>query len=253
MGRRRATYRLALRQPKEAGVAQAQPHVVNAPRAPRAALDSAPKLLYALGMALWLTALLVLAQQPPDVAPATGPTATPTATPAAAPTVPPLLPAAEPPPEAPTPPRASTTPSAASRLLLSGAAATAAGALGLGVTLFTSAGNPGLDLTFGNAALGALVVAGVGFWIHSLLGGRGEVMLGLLGSAAIYALGAVVGSFAESSQVGRAVWTTAIAALPAAVLTVALLEVSAGRQRPKPTVAPMAVPGGAGAQLVLPW
>ncbi len=191
-------------------------------------------------MALWLTALLVLAQQP--------------STPPTPPTVPPLVPSAEP-IEAPPPPqrRASTNPSTATRLLLSGAAATAAGALSLGVTLFTSSGNPGLDLTFGNAALGALVVAGVGFWVHSLLGGRGEVLLGLLGSAAVYALGAVVGSFVESASVGRAIWTTALAALPAAVLTVALLELSAGRERPKPTVAPLAVPGGGGALLVLPW
>lgn len=191
-------------------------------------------------MVLWLATVVVLAQQP-----ASAPTA---------PSVPPLLPAAEPvePTPPPTAPKASTAP-VATRLLLSGAAGTAAGALGLAVTLLTSANNPGLDVTFGNAALGALVVAGVTFWVHSLLGGRGEVMLGLLGSVAVFVLGAVVSGFLESSPRGRAAWTTGLAALPAAALTVTLLEVSAGRERPRPTVTPMAVPGGAGAQLVVPW
>lgn len=141
------------------------------------------------------------------------------------------------------------------RLLGAGGAALAASGAAVLIVALTSANNPALDSTFGNAALGALMTAGVGFFTHSMLGGRGEVLLGLLLSAAMYASSAAIAKAVEPRSPESAYLTTAFAALPASVLVALALELSSAAPRDvSATVAPMPVPGGgAGLMFGLHW
>jgi hypothetical protein len=138
----------------------------------------------------------------------------------------PVPPQQEAPPEArvtpPPPPRAG--PSVLTRSLLSTGGGTLAGGAAVGIALILTGGNPLFDPTFASAALSSILVAGVAFSIHAALGGRGEITLAfLLTAAAMAGTGMIVNAITQDRVTGPLL-VAAIGALPAAALATLALE-----------------------------
>lgn len=148
-----------------------------------------------------------------------------------APVQPTLTPAAEGAPVEPLPTQPPQDPKKTARILLTGGAGVAGAGAALGaMVLFSnirsSVNGTGasFDMVFGTAALGALLVAGVGFAVHQAFGGRGEAALAALASVACMALtGLAVGAAQVDQQTG-AIMVAAVGAIPAAVSVTAILE-----------------------------
>jgi len=137
-------------------------------------------------------------------------------------------------------------PSVPLRVGLSTGAGTAGGGIGLGIVALLSIGHASFDSTFTTAALVAVMTSGVGFAIHTLLGGKGEVILGFL--AAIPWVVGITGILyaAQVDQNMRPILVGAIASLPAAASAVAVLELSQPRMKRSPVqlqVTPAGVSG----------
>jgi hypothetical protein len=115
-------------------------------------------------------------------------------------------------------------------LLAIGGGTLAAGAA-LGISALLVGANPGFDPTFANAALGAMLVAGVSFSVHQAMGGRGEVLLALLFSSVVMAGAAGLATAIDGGQPLTPILTTAIGALPAAAAAVLGLELSTPQPR----------------------
>lgn len=116
--------------------------------------------------------------------------------------------------------------------LATGGGALAAGAA-LGISALLVGQNAGFDPTFANAALGAMLVAGVTFSVHQAMGGRGEVLLALLISSAVMAGAAGLATALDGGLPLTPILTTAIGALPAAAGAVLGLELSTPEARPR--------------------
>lgn len=134
-------------------------------------------------------------------------------------------------------------PSVVTRSLLAGGGGVLASGAALGITVLLLGQKPAFDPTFANAALGAMLVAGVTFSIHQAMGGRGEVLLGLLLSAAVMAGSAAIASAIDGTIPTTAILTTAIGAVPAAAAAVLGLEGSSPAARPRPPVRLAVGPG----------
>jgi hypothetical protein len=145
-------------------------------------------------------------------------------------TPPPEQPEDETNPEAPPPGYQQKQPQGPSRFSRA-AASTGGGVLGgvaaLGISLGIGLSNPGLDLSFANAALAAIMIAGVSFTVQHAMGGHGEVIFALFGAIAMVACATLAAqAIAGGSPVDVAWITTAIGSIPASVASVALLELS---------------------------
>jgi hypothetical protein len=131
-------------------------------------------------------------------------------------------------------------PNVLTRAVWSGAAgvAGASAALGIGLLLYQS--NSALDVKFATAALAGLLLGGLAVTLHEALGGRGEVVLGLIASLGVMALSGVVAEALDGGMPRTAVLTVAMGALPAAVLTVLALEGTSPKPKtPRVTVVPL--------------
>lgn len=163
--------------------------------------------------------------------------------------VPPPMPLPEAVPQAPAEPMAVTVPEGPSvplRVGVSTGAGTLGGGAALGIVALLSLGHPAFDSTFTTAALVAVMTSGVGFAIHTLLGGRGEVILGFL-AAIPWVLGITGILYATQVDVNmRPILVGAISALPAAASAVVVLELSQPRMKKLPVqlqVSPAGVSG----------
>lgn len=117
------------------------------------------------------------------------------------------------------------------RILLTGGAGVAGAGLALGaMMIFTdvrtkvNSNGGSFDVVFGTAALGSLLVAGVGLAVHQALGGRGEAALAALASVGCMMATALAVGAARVDQTTGAVMVAAIGALPAAISVTAILE-----------------------------
>ncbi len=114
------------------------------------------------------------------------------------------------------------------RVLLSAAAGVGGAALGLGISmavttcLFTCVGK--LDTNFANVALGSLMLTGVSFAIHQLLGGGGEITLPLLASLAVMFGASLLAPVIDPTFPNVQLLTTAIGAVPAALAAALILD-----------------------------
>lgn len=130
-------------------------------------------------------------------------------------------------------PAPAAQPTVVTRSLLAGGAGVLASGAALGISVLLLGQNPAFDPTFANAALGAMLVAGVTFSIHQALGGRGEVLLALLLSAVTMAGSAAIASAIDGSIPTTAILTTAIGAVPAAAAAVLGLEGTSPAPKPR--------------------
>ncbi len=110
-----------------------------------------------------------------------------------------------------------------------------AAALGLSIAFSTCFGScaPKFDATFTNAALGGLLIAGVTFAVHQILGGGGEVTLPMLAALALMAGASVVGNLVDPGTPNAQLISSAIGVVPAAVAAALILEAtsSVGRHQ----------------------
>ena len=153
----------------------------------------------------------------------------------------------EPPPEArfTPPPAAPAGPSVTTRALLAGAGGALAGGASFGIAVLLVGANSGLDPAFATAALASLMVAGVSFSIHAAMGGRGEITLAFLLSAAVMAGAAALSSAVSGGDrlLGPAL-IAAIGAVPAAAAATVALEGTSPQPRKTPRVALYPAPNG---------
>lgn len=133
-------------------------------------------------------------------------------------------------------------PSRPLRVGLSASAGTLGGGAAMGLVALLSMNSTGFDSTFTTAALVSVMTSGVGFAIHTALGGKGEVILGFL--AAVPWVVGVTGILfaADVSPSLRPLLVGAIASLPAAASAVAVLELT--QPRDKRPVQLQVSPGG---------
>jgi hypothetical protein len=130
------------------------------------------------------------------------------------------------------------------RVALSSAAGVVGAGAGLGIALAFTLPNPNLDARFATTALCTLLVTGGTFLVHQGFGGRGEVMLALLGSIAAMVSANFIASAIDPTVPAAPLLTAAIGALPAAALAVIGLEGSSARARPvKVRVGPTGLSG----------
>jgi hypothetical protein len=169
-----------------------------------------------LGLMLSLCLALALAQVAPE---------------ADAPVQPTLTPAEEGVPVAAIPTQPPQDPKKTTRILLTGGAGIAGAGAALGaMVLFSNIRSnvngtgASFDMVFGTAALGSLLVAGVGFAVHQAFGGRGEAALAALASVACMALTGLAVGAAQLDQQTGAIMVAAVGAIPAAVSVTAILE-----------------------------
>ena len=148
------------------------------------------------------------------------------------------------------PPEARVTPSeperpqvsVVTRALLSGGGGVLAGGASLGIAYLLAGQNAGFDITFAAAGLSAIMISGVAYTIHEVLGGRGEITLGFLFSALAMA-GATAIAYAVNPQRDIApILAVGIGTVPAAV--VAVLGLEGTSPTPKKTPAPVQVAVG---------
>lgn len=143
------------------------------------------------------------------------------------------------PPEArvtpPEPPRQGVP--VVTRALLAGGGGTLAGGASMGIALLLVGANVGLDPTFATAALASLLVSGVAFSIHAALGGRGEIMLAFLISAAVMAGAGALSAAVSQDRLLAPILVAAIGSLPAAAAATFALEGTSPRPRRVPGLA----------------
>lgn len=160
------------------------------------------------------------------------------------PDVPPvdLIPSAEPGGEPgalpPTGPKAAgPAHSVTTRVLVSGGAAVAASFASLGITLALTGANPRLDTNFANAMLAPILLTGVGFAVHSALGGRGSVMLAWLVAFAVMGGAAGIAAAIDGTTNNTPVYAALIGSLPAAAGAVWVMEATTPKSKRDPQFA----------------
>lgn len=122
------------------------------------------------------------------------------------------------------------------RSAIATSSATLAGGASLGIALLLVGNNPNFDATFATAALASLLITGVAFALHEVLGGRGEITLSFLLTAVVMAgAGALGAALAGGDRILAPVLAAAIGSLPAAAAAVFGLEVTS--PKPKTQVA----------------
>lgn len=145
-----------------------------------------------------------------------------------------LLSQAELPPEArlPPPPPAGPQVSVVTRALLSGGGGVLAGGASLGIAYLLAGQNANFDLTFAAAGLSAIMISGVAYTIHEVLGGRGEITLGFLFSALAMAGAAAIAYAVNPERDIAPLLAVGIGTVPAAVATVLGLEGTSPNKKP---------------------
>ncbi|GMU61935.1 MAG: hypothetical protein AMXMBFR34_36980 [Myxococcaceae bacterium] len=133
--------------------------------------------------------------------------------------------------------KASGQPSVTTRVLLSGTASVAASFGGMGLALALTGANPALDTNFAVAALSPILIAGVGYAVHSALGGRGEPILAYLLALSLMAGAAGLASAIDGTNPATPILTTLIGTLPAAAGAIFVLEFTTKKSRRAPQVA----------------
>ena len=133
------------------------------------------------------------------------------------------------------PPAPPAPPSVVTRSLLAIGGGTLAGGVSLGIAVLLVGSNPNFDPTFATAALASLLITGVAFAIHEAMGGRGEITLALLLTAAVMAGSAGLAIAIDKNN--SAVLTAAIGSLPAAAAAVFGLEITSPKSKARVAVA----------------
>ncbi|MEW5739001.1 MAG: hypothetical protein AB1938_08735 [Myxococcota bacterium] len=123
------------------------------------------------------------------------------------------------------------------RVLLSGAAGVAASFAGLGLSLALTGANPALDTNFAVAALSPILITGVGYAVHSALGGRGEPILAYLLALAVTAGAAGLAAAIDGTNPMTPVLTTLIGTLPATAGAIFVLELTTRKSKRAPQLA----------------
>lgn len=121
------------------------------------------------------------------------------------------------------------------RSLLGIGGGTLAGAASLGLAVLLVGSNPNFDPTFATAALSSLLITGVAFAIHEVLGGRGEITLALLFTSIVMASAGGIASAITGDRLLAPVLTAAMGALPAAAA--AMFGLEATSPKPKSRIA----------------
>jgi hypothetical protein len=110
------------------------------------------------------------------------------------------------------------------RVLLAGLAGVAGSFAGLGLSVALAGQNPAFDTTFATALLAPMLLTGVTFVAHQLLGGRGEIILAYAAALACMAGAAGLATAIDGRTPFTPVLATLIGALPAAAGAVLVLE-----------------------------
>lgn len=141
------------------------------------------------------------------------------------------------------PPEARLTPEPAppqisvlNRSLLATGGGVVAGGAALGIAFVLVGQNANFDITFAAAGLSALMISGVAFTIHEVLGGRGEVTLGFLLGAAVMAGATAIAYAIDQRREVTPLLAVGIGAIPAAAAAVLGLEGTSPQAHTKPGV-----------------
>ncbi len=148
-----------------------------------------------------------------------------------------LVPGPEPVPASPSAVRQNDARST-TRILLTGGAALAGSGAALGIVYaFTgireriASSGAKFDAVFGTAALGAIMVAGVGLAVHQAMGGKGEAALAMLASVACMLTTMLVVNALPLDDLGRSIAVASIGGVTGAVSVTAILEATTGLDR----------------------
>jgi hypothetical protein len=123
------------------------------------------------------------------------------------------------------------------RVLLSGVGGVAASFAAMGVALALTGSNQALDTNFAVGALSPILITGVGYAVHSALGGSGEPMLAFFLALAVTAGAAGFAAAVDGTYPRTPVLTTLIGTLPATAGAILVLELTTRRSKRAPHLA----------------